>query len=113
MVVKLQGDADDFKAALDQERRGHRRINPARHRDDDAMVSRIAGEVEIDRDHGSASSPICQNSASSRAANEKLAAREAKRASPPRRVNWSSSAASASRARPWYSAPAYISSHSR
>src|SRR5713226_2208554 len=47
MVVELQRDADDLKAALHQQGRRHRRINPARHRDDHAMVSRTAGEVEI------------------------------------------------------------------
>ena len=32
MVVELQGDADDVIALLGQQRRGHRRIHPARHR---------------------------------------------------------------------------------
>src|SRR5438477_11917885 len=88
VVVKLQGDADDLDALLDQQCCSYGRIDPARHRHDDAMVGRIAGELEIRRDHGRASKPICQKSASSRAAAAKLAARAGNRPSPPRRANW-------------------------
>src|SRR6516162_1082369 len=100
VVVELQGDADNLVAVLDQEGRGHRRIDAARHRDNDPVVRRAAWEVEIRGYHGRASRPICQKSASSPAARAKLAARVAKRPSPPRRANCSLSAASASRARP-------------
>ncbi len=99
VVVELQSNADDFEPAFDQKGRNDRRIDAARHGDDDAMIGRVAGEIEILRGHDCASSPICQKSASSRAAAAKVAAREAKRPSPPRRANCSSSAASASRAR--------------
>ena len=97
MVVELQGDADDLEAALDQQRRRHRGIDAARHRHDDAAIGRVAGKIEVLCNHGDASRPICQKSASSREAVAKLAASEGKRPSPPRRANCSSSAASASR----------------
>src|SRR6516162_10544216 len=45
VVVKLQRDADDLEAPLDQQSRSHRRIDAARHRDDDAVVGGLAGEV--------------------------------------------------------------------
>src|SRR5208282_6053096 len=47
VVVKLQCDADDLDAPLDQESRGHRRIYTPRHRDDDAVVGGVSGEVEV------------------------------------------------------------------
>src|SRR5438270_8913289 len=34
VVVELQSNPDDFKPALDQQGRGHRRVDPAGHRDD-------------------------------------------------------------------------------
>jgi len=87
--------------ALDQQGGSHRRVDPTRHRNNDAVVGRVAREIEILKVHRCASRPICQKSASSRAAVAKLAARERKRPSPPRRANCSSSAAAASRASPW------------
>ena len=45
MVVKLQRDADDLETPLDQQSRGYRRIDAARHRDNDAVVGRVSGEV--------------------------------------------------------------------
>ena len=47
VVVQLQGDADDLEPALDQQGRGHRRVDPARHRDHDAVVGRSAGQVDV------------------------------------------------------------------
>jgi hypothetical protein len=45
VVVKLQGDVDDLKASLDQQSRSHRRVDAARHRDNDAVVGGVSGEV--------------------------------------------------------------------
>ena len=47
VVVELQGDADDIVPGAGEQRRGHRRIDAARHRHDDAVVGRVAGEVDI------------------------------------------------------------------
>ena len=101
MVVELQRNADDFKPALDQQGRGHRRVDPAGHRDDHPVAGRVARQIEVWQAHDCASNPICQKSASSRAAAAKVPAREEKRPSPPRRANCSSSAAAASRASSW------------
>src|SRR6185437_7381634 len=117
MVVELQRDADDIVTGAREQRRDDRRIDPARHRHDDAVVGRVAGEVDIvERAHRlyvAALSPIRQKSASRRLAVANDAASDGKRPSPPRRANCSSSAAAASLASAWYSALAYISSHSR
>ena len=71
----LAGDRLDLEAALDHQRRGHRGVDPARHRNDDAVLGRVPGEIEILEAHNCASRPICQKSASRRAAVAKLAAR--------------------------------------
>ena len=47
VIVELQGDADHLKAALGQQRRRHRGIDPARHGDDDAVIGRAARKIEI------------------------------------------------------------------
>ena len=101
MVVELQRDADDFKPALDQQGRGHRRVDPAGHRDDHSVAGRLARQIKFWEAHDCAFNPSCQKSASSRAAAAKTPAREEKRPSPPRRANCSSSAAAASRASSW------------
>src|SRR5215469_3998355 len=101
VVVELQRGADDLEALLDEQCRGYGRVDPTRHRYDDAMTGRITGKVEVRCAHEAASRPICQKSASSRAAVPKVAASDGKRPSPPRRENCSSSAAAASRARVW------------
>jgi hypothetical protein len=44
MVIKLQGDANDFEAVLYQQGRGNRRIDATRHRDDDAVVGGVSSE---------------------------------------------------------------------
>jgi hypothetical protein len=44
VVVKLQRDADDLEALLDQQSRSHRRIDATRHRDDDAVVGGVSSE---------------------------------------------------------------------
>jgi hypothetical protein len=44
VVVKLQRDADDLEAPLDQQSRSHRRIDPTRHRDDNAVVGGASNE---------------------------------------------------------------------
>src|SRR5205807_4224388 len=106
VVVKLQSNADDVKPALDQQGRSHRRVDPARHRDDHPATRRVprqieVWQIEVWQTHDFASNPICQKSASSRAAVAKVPAREEKRPSPPRRENCSSSAAAASLAKSW------------
>jgi len=101
VVVELQRGADDLEALLDEQCRGYGRVDATRHRYDDAMTGRITGKVEVRCAHEAASRPICQKSASSRAAVPKVAARDGKRPSPPRRENSSSSAAAASCARVW------------
>ena len=45
MIVELQRDADDVVAGVLQKPGDDRRIDPARHRDDDAGSGRIAGKV--------------------------------------------------------------------
>ena len=70
------------------------------------QIQQLAGQIEVWQievwqAHDFASNPICQKSASSRAAAAKVPAREEKRPSPPRRANCSSSAAAASRASSW------------
>src|SRR5207253_7686943 len=47
VVVKLQRNAHDLETALDQEGGGDRRIDPARHRDDDATVGRVSGKIKL------------------------------------------------------------------
>jgi hypothetical protein len=47
MVVKLQGEADDLEAPLDQQGRGYRRIDAARHGDHYPVVGRVSGEIEV------------------------------------------------------------------
>src|SRR5437763_1091585 len=46
MVVKLEGDADDVVAFRLEQRRRHRRIDAARHGNDDARVRRTAVEIK-------------------------------------------------------------------
>ena len=46
VVVELQRDADDVVAFGLQQRRRHRRIDAAGHRDDDTGVLRPAGQIE-------------------------------------------------------------------
>ena len=53
VVVELQRDADDVIAGIGQQRRGHRGIDAARHRDDDARVGRATLDIETVQ-HGSA-----------------------------------------------------------
>jgi hypothetical protein len=45
MVVKLQRDADNLKPALDQQSRGHGRVDPAGHRDDHPMAGGVARQI--------------------------------------------------------------------
>ena len=47
VIVKLQGDADDIKPGTRQQGRGQRRVDPARHRDDNAVVGRVSRQVDI------------------------------------------------------------------
>ena len=51
VVIELQRDADDLEPGAREQGRGHRRIDPARHRDDDAVVARGAGEIDISERH--------------------------------------------------------------
>ena len=46
VVVELERDADDVIAGVCQKRRGHRGIDPPRHRDDDARVGRPSSDIE-------------------------------------------------------------------
>ena len=64
VVVELQRGADDLEALLDEPCRGYGRIDPTRHRHDDAMTGRITRKVEVRCAHNAPSKPICQKSAS-------------------------------------------------
>src|SRR5262249_11430411 len=46
VVVELQGDADDVVALGLEQRRRHRRVDAARHGDDDARILRRARKIE-------------------------------------------------------------------
>ncbi len=46
MIIELQGDADDVVTLGLEQRRGHRRVHAARHRDDDARRLRQAFDIE-------------------------------------------------------------------
>jgi hypothetical protein len=47
MVVELQRYADNFKPALDEQRRSHRRVDPAGHRDDHPVAGGVARQIEV------------------------------------------------------------------
>ena len=51
VVVELERDADHIVAGVGQECRRDRRIDPARHRNDNARVGRLSVEIEA-IDHG-------------------------------------------------------------
>ncbi len=46
VVVELQRDPDDVVAFTLEEAGDNRRVDAARHRDDDARIFRTAGEIE-------------------------------------------------------------------
>jgi len=94
MVVELQRGADHLVAGFLHQPRNDGAVHTARHGNQDPHVAAL--------------SPICQNSASSRAALAKSAERLAKRAAPPWLSPSASSRAAEEPASAWYSAPAYI-----